>query len=193
MHRMETRSLQTSIVASLGVIVILVAACSGEADTTTHGDPATATTTTTVATTTTAAATTAPTTTAAAVSQELHLTFDGERCIYEGPTEADRAESFALTFVNDSDLYAFGMVRWVPPDHVEEVIPTVGTDFPFGGKAVGGEEQTFEAFYAEVPSGGEQVLTGLSVAAPGTYVLDCVSAEGATMLHIWRPVAIEFS
>jgi len=29
--------------------------------------------------------------------------------------------------------------------------------------------------------------------APGTYVLDCESLVGATVVHTWRPEAIEFS
>ena len=104
----------------------------------------------------------------------------------------DLSEPFSLTLVNDSDLFTFGVVVWVPPDLLDEVMPTVGTDFPATDE--GGEDSGLtDTFYVEVPSGSEQSLTDLAMPAPGTYVLDCATADGATMLHMWRPAAIEFS
>ena len=105
MYRAWYARRRIAAVAKLGVIMILVAACSGEADTTT--EPTAAATTTSTTTPTTAPATT-PATTAEAASQELLLTFDGEQCIYDGPSQRDRSEPFTLTLVNNSDLFALG-------------------------------------------------------------------------------------
>jgi hypothetical protein len=168
-------------VAMLGVLAILVAACGGEVETTPQ--PTAATTTTSATTTSTAPATTAP-----ATSQDVLLTFDGEQCTYEGPSEGVLSEPLSLKLINNSDVFAFGVVLWVPPDLLEEVMPTVGTDFPFSEEGTG----LTDTFYVEVQPRTE-VSTSVFVATPGTYVLECVSAEGATMVHIWRPLAIEFS
>ena len=149
----------------------------------------TATTNAPVTTTTSAAtATTAPATTAPTGSQDVLLTFDAEQCIYQGPSEAVLSEPLNLELINNSDVAAIGRVSWVPPDFLEEVMPTVGTDFPLSD----GRGGMMVAFYVEA-QGGTVASTGAFVPAPGTYVLDCESLDGATVLHTWRPAAIEFS
>ncbi len=172
-------------VVMICVLAVLVTACSGEVDTTQQ--PADTTAATFPITTLTAPATTAPATALDAV-----LTLDGEDCTYEGPTKGVLSEPLNLTLINNSDVFAFGVVIWVPPDLLEEVMPTVGTNFPFGGED-GEASGLTDTFYVEVQSGATGTLSGLFVSTPGTYVLECVSADGATMMHQWRPVAIEFS
>ena len=141
-------------------------------------------------TTTTAVATTstAPATTARTGSQNALLTFDAEQCIYQGPSEGVLSEPLNLELTNNSDVAAIGRVSWVPPDFLGEVMPTVGTDFPLSD----GRGGMMVAFYVEAQS-GTVASTGAFVPAPGTYVLDCESLDGATVLHTWRPAAIEFS
>lgn len=149
----------------------------------------TATTEASVTTTTSAATiSTAPATTAPTGSQDVLLTFDAEQCIYQGPSEGVLSEPLNLKLINNSDVAAIGRVSWVPPDFLEEVMPTVGTDFPLSD----GRGGMMVAFYVEAQSGTE-ASTGAFVPAPGTYVLDCESLEGATVVHTWRPAAIEFS
>jgi hypothetical protein len=155
--------------------------------------PASAYTTTTEAPTTTTEApvtttTSATTTTTAPATTDVLLTFDGEQCTYLGPSEGVLSEPLNLELINNSDVVAIGAVRWVPPDRLEEVMPTVGTDFRFSA----GPGGTMEAFYVETQSGTAASASAV-VAAPGTYIFDCLSVEGATMVHIWRPAAIEFS
>jgi hypothetical protein len=132
--------------------------------------------------------TAAPTTTAPATSQDVLLTFDGEHCTYEGLSDGVLSEPLAVKLINNSDVVARGAVIWVSPDLLEEVIPTVGTDFPFSARTAG----ITNTFYIEAQRGTE-ASTGAFVSTPGTYVLDCLSAEGATPVHVWRPAAIEFS
>jgi hypothetical protein len=149
------------------------------------------TTTTKAPVTTTTSATTistAPATTAPTISQDVLLTFDGEQCTYQGPSEGVLSEPLNLELINNSDVAALGRVSWVPPDFLEEVMPTVGTDFPLSD----GRGGMMVAYYVEAQS-GTAASTGAFVPAPGTYVLDCESLEGATVVHTWRPAAIEFS
>ena len=163
------------------------------AATTTTAVAPTATTEALVTTTTSAAPiSTAPATTAPTSSLDLLLTFDGEQCIYQGPSEGVLSEPLNLELINNSDVAAIGRVSWVPPEFLEEfleeVMPTVGTDFPLSD----GRGGMMVAFYVEATS-GTAASTSAFVPAPGTYVLDCESLEGATVVHTWRPAAIEFS
>jgi hypothetical protein len=124
--------------------------------------------------------------------RRLHRTHcspsDGEQCTYEGPSEGVLSEPLSLKLINNSDVGAMGAVLWVPPDLLEEVMPTVGTDFPFSARTAG----ITNTLQVEA-QGGTEASTGAFVPAPGTYVLDCLSSEGATVVHVWRPAAIEFS
>ena len=162
------------------VLALAVAGCSSQdADT----DVSQETTTTTM--------TAVPTTEVSATPQDLVLTFDGDQCVYAGPSVGDLTETLSFTLVNDSDVYALATAIWVPPDTLDEVMPTVGTDFPFSDRtrALG----LRESFYVEGPGGSEQSLADMALPTPGTYVLDCITTDGANRLHVWRPVAIEFS
>ena len=189
------------VVAVLSGLAILVAACGGGDNTTQQPtvatNPTPATTTTPIPATTSA---TSPATTELTRSQDLMLTFDGEQCAYEGPTEGVLSEPLNLKLTNNSDVFVFGVVLWVPPDLFDEFLPTVGTDFPTTQEE---ESETSEVtfysfksnrpqFFVEVQSGSESSISAF-VAAPGAYVLDCVQIEDAAMTHVWRPAAIEMS
>jgi hypothetical protein len=100
------RRFLTGLTAILTVVVLIVG-CSSSDDT--ADEPTTATsativappeTVTTVATTTTT--TEATTTVAPPEATELRLTFDGETCTYEGPTEPQPGP-VELIYVNDSE------------------------------------------------------------------------------------------
>lgn len=167
------------------ILAMVIGGCSSDDADTESRSEATASTTT--------ASTTSTSTTAAAIPQELVLTFDGDQCTYAGPSAGDLSEPFSLTLVNDSDVTTLGVVLWVPPDAVDEVVTTVGTDFPFADTDEDRVHGVMRTFYVEAAGGGEQTLSDMALPSPGTYVLDCVTTDGATRLHIWRPAAIEFS
>ena len=187
-----------TLFATVMVLVGLMAGCSDSGSATggssEDGDAAGDGADTTLAATTTSAAaiSTAPATTAPTSSQDVLLTFDGEQCTYQGPSEGVLSELLNLELINNSDVAALGRVSWVPPDFLEEfleeVMPTVGTDFPLSD----GRGGMMVAFYVEAQS-GTAASTDAFVPAPGTYVFDCESLEGATVVHTWRPAAIEFS
>jgi hypothetical protein len=190
MYRTLMRRVQLPTVAMVAAVAILVAACNGEAETPTQ--PTAATTPTTVTTTSTAPPTTAPAATAPATAQDLVLTFDGERCTYEGPSEGVITEPLNLTLINNSDVFTFGGVAWVQPDLLEELMPTVGTDFPFSEEGAIGVVESLWAFFVEAASRSEASINAFA-ATPGTYVLECITTEGATRTHYWRPAVIELS
>ena len=181
------------VVAVLCVLAITVAACGGAED---------ATQQTLVATTQIPDVTPSSppaTTVATTPSQDLLLTFDGEQCRYEGPSEGVLSEPLNLKLINNSEVFVFGVVLWVPPDRFDEMLPKVGTDFPTTQEETETSELTFYSFksnrpqfFVEVRSGSESSISAY-VAAPGAYVLDCVQIEDAAMTHVWRPAAIEMA
>jgi hypothetical protein len=120
------------LVASLALVVLLLAACGDTADD--NADTALApTTTTTEAPTTTTAATN---TTAAPASGPFRLTFDGEKCTYEGPTEL-KAGPVAVDFVNEMEEPAeeawrlasrVNLMRHTGDETVQDMVDYLGPD-----------------------------------------------------------------
>ena len=104
----------------LTVVVLLLPACGDSADD--SADTTLAPTTTTEPTTTT----TEPTTTEAVEVLSLRLTFDGESCIYEGPTVL-AAGPVDLLFVNESESYATADIRRLTGDKsLQDMIDYMG-------------------------------------------------------------------
>ena len=140
---------------------------------------------------TTVSSATSATSTTSAGPQVLMLSFDGDQCSYVGLSAVDRSEPLSLVLVNDSELTTIGSVYWVPPDAVDDVMATVGTDFPAAtADPIPGATQ---AFFVEAAGGDEQSISNVALPSPGTYVLSCTTTDGATRLHIWRSAAIEVS
>ena len=123
------------------LVVLLLAACGDTADdgadttlarTTTTTAVNTATTSTrpatTEATTTTEPTTTTaePTTTEAVEVLSLRLTFDGESCIYEGPTVL-AAGPVELLFLNESERFATAHISMLTGDEtLQDMLDYVG-------------------------------------------------------------------
>jgi hypothetical protein len=146
-------------------VVLLLASCGDTADDSTD--------TTLAATTTTAGAATGP--------LELVGTYDGENCSFEGPETATLSDEISLTLVNDSADAALLRMLLVPPDRLTDIEPLVGSDFDFSG---GRTTSLPQALYAESgPFAESSALAFLP--APGTYLVECASVEGAAPNHVW--------
>jgi hypothetical protein len=117
----------TRFLASLFVL-FLVAGCGNSDDEATNETPVTTATNTTAAPTTT---------TAAPASGPFRLTFDGEKCTYEGPTEL-KAGPVLIDFVNETEEAAAGewrlpvlnvnLMRHTGDETVQDMIDYLGPD-----------------------------------------------------------------
>ena len=150
-------------------VVLLLASCGDTADDSTD--------TTLAATTTTAAAATGP--------LELIATYDGEDCSYEGPETVTVSDEISLTLVNDSADAVILKVDLIPPDRLTDIEPLVGSDTEYSG-----ETRLNPTVYAEASPFGESSARAF-LPAPGTYVVQCSSMEGATPIHVWWLAALE--
>ena len=159
--------------------VLAMAACGVDDATETGDDAPAATTATTVATTSTA--------TAEADTGLLEIvgTYDGEDCSYKGPETASIDDEFGLRLVNDS-ADAVHLLLWlIPPDRLTDIEPLIGSDGDPSDKA-----SLKRTFYTESGPFAESSARAF-LAAPGTYVVECVSWDGATPIHVWWLAALE--
>ena len=191
---------QLRAVAPMLVMLLIVAACGSsedDASAATTAPPPTPTTTTTASiaapaapvTTATPVTTQPPTTTTAAaltVDEALAVsdttsdpiaTYDGNECVYEGPTEFDLDSTVSFTVINESDNTAVGFGVWSVPDgSTAAEILEKGIFEVVGATSIAADE-----FYAgRLPPTGRDHEYELSVTldTPGQHVLNCFEEPG---------------
>jgi hypothetical protein len=134
---------------TLVLFVATVLAIAGYLSDSDAGTSRTSTTTVTAETTTT---TVTPTTTAGSATGPLELvgTYDVDNCTYEGPETATLSDEISLTLANNSADAASLKANLIPPDHLTDIEPLVGSDTDYSG-----ETRLNPTIYAEAsPFGG---------------------------------------
>ena len=166
----------THVVLSCAVAVA-VAGC-GSSD----AEPGSAATPQGVPTTTAAA----PTTSTTVPAPSGLVSFDGTSCSYEGPTEVSIAEQFTLDVANTSEFGLWAQLVWAKENERDEMVALVGTDFDYAA-----HDYRPPTAFVDVGANAE-TSSGVFLPAPGTYVVDCLSLDGAEPQYVWRLAAIEF-
>ena len=182
--------------AAAGVVALALVGCgdsSTEPESTVAPATAAAVTTTTMAATTTTT-TEAPTTTteAAATTTEafegalLSLSFDGENCTYEGPTELT-TEPAELVFSNESEGDGYvSVIKLDPGKTLEDVIEYNGGDptskhAPPWARALG--------TFVPVPV-GETKTFNLNL-QPASYVMACARTDPSLLVWLGTGLTVE--
>ncbi len=125
-----------------------------------------------------------PPETSTGAPSSIQIAFDGETCSYAGPSSVSMTEPISVEMSNSSEGTVRGHIVWIQEEDAPAARDTVGTDFPW--ETVG----PLPMFYLEVSPGAQDVAS-TRIAAPGLYIVECISVEGAALQRVWRPAAFE--
>ena len=126
--RVTTQLARRVVVALVGLALLSAACESGDDGAETAQTTAAPTTTTTVASTTTTTVASTTTTTAAREAIALTLTFHGDSCTYEGPTELTPGP-VELTYLNESEeIAALNLTEHMQDKTIQDVIDYIGEE-----------------------------------------------------------------
>ena len=181
-----------TIPATILMVVLLIAGCTGSddsADETTTAAPATtvapAETVAASATTTTASATTE-----AGSIDGVVASFDGTTCTYQGPEEVSPTSPVAVSFTNESDVTAALFITGHEGEGLAEMRSLIGQDVDTRQEA---DAEGWARIGVEMQAEPGETTTQSALVAEGTWVVDCHIYEPGVFgpTHMWYVGIIE--